>query len=330
MKIISEKRIDVPGHSLAVTYGKLVAVSVIWGGTFVAGRFLSHDVAPLLAATVRFFLASIALLLFIASSRAPFELPRARQLFVLLCLGFFGIFVYNLCFFYGLRYVSASRASLIVALNPAVMGLASHIVFKEKTTSQRIGGIALCLLGAAMVILNGQGRIVAASSTFWPGDLLIFGCVVSWVIYSVFSKKIAQEIGSLNTVAWSVVFGTLMLICASAGLGQLTFTKLLSIRTPAFVSLLYLGIIGSAVAYVWYYDGIKRIGATRAGVFIALNPMTAVLLGAMLLEERLHPATLAGGGIIIVGIYLCNRRDALRSGASREAGAIRREEGSRQ
>ncbi len=77
---------------------------------------------------------------------------------------------------------------------------------------------------------------------------------------------------------------------------------------PAYIpSLLYLGAIGSALAYIWYYKGIEQIGATRAGVFIALNPLTAVLLGALLLDEQLSAPTFMGGALIIVGIMICNR-----------------------
>lgn len=69
----------------------------------------------------------------------------------------------------------------------------------------------------------------------------------------------------------------------------------------------YLGAIGSALAYIWYYQGIEQIGATRAGVFIALNPLTAVLLGTLLLSEPLSANLAAGGALILLGIFLCNR-----------------------
>jgi drug/metabolite transporter (DMT)-like permease len=70
---------------------------------------------------------------------------------------------------------------------------------------------------------------------------------------------------------------------------------------------MYLGVLGSALAYIGYYDGIRKIGATRSGVFIALNPLTAVLLGALLLGEQLTLAICLGGGLILMGIFLCNK-----------------------
>jgi len=122
----------VPIPSDLPVYLKLAMVTMIWGGTFVAGRILSDALAPLFAASLRFLLASGALLVFLGLAGIPLARPSLKQGVQLAVLGFFGIFFYNLCFFYGLQYINASRASLIVALNPAVIGLASWWLFKER------------------------------------------------------------------------------------------------------------------------------------------------------------------------------------------------------
>lgn len=290
-----------------LTYLKLAAVTMIWGGTFVAGRYLANQVDPLLAASLRFILASLALLLFMLCARIPLARPRPRQLLRLAVLGFFGIFFYNLCFFYGLHYINASRASLIVALNPAVIGLASWWLFKERLGAAKVLGIALCLAGAAVVIVSRNPQLLQGASSTWRGDVLVFGCVLGWGIYSLFSRALNQSLGPLQTVTWSVLLGTLMLTVVTALAGRFTLDGLGSLHLPQVVSLLYLGVLGSALAYIGYYDGIRRIGATRAGVFIALNPLTAVICGALLLGEQLTLPMALGGVVILLGIYLCNK-----------------------
>ncbi len=290
-----------------LTYCKLAAVTMIWGGTFVAGRYLADQLNPLLAASLRFMLASVALLLFMAVARIPLARPSGRQLAQLTVLGFFGIFFYNLCFFYGLQYINASRASLIVALNPAVIGLASWLLFKEGLGRDKIIGIALCLGGAASVIVSRNPQLLQAAPNSWLGDLLIFGCVLAWGIYSLFSRSLNASLGPLQTVTWSVLLGTLMLSVTTVSMGRFTIESLGRIDLPQLLSLVYLGVLGSALAYIGYYDGIRRIGATRSGVFIALNPLTAVICGALLLGEQLTAAMLVGGAVILLGIYLCNK-----------------------
>ncbi|RON54351.1 DMT family transporter [Pseudomonas frederiksbergensis] len=288
-------------------YLKLAAVTMIWGGTFVAGRFLADSLSPLFAASLRFLLASLALLLFVALARVTLVRPSLRQWLQLALLGFFGIFFYNLCFFYGLHYINASRASLIVALNPAVIGLASWLLFKERLSRTKVAGIAICIAGAGLVIVSRNPQLLAANADAWIGDLLIFGCVLSWGVYSLFSKELNQTLGPVQTVTYSILLGTAMLWLTSAVRGELSVEALLSLGPQQWMSLMYLGVLGSALAYIGYYDGIRKIGATRSGVFIALNPLTAVILGALLLGEQLTLAMCLGGGLILTGIYLCNK-----------------------
>ncbi|WP_285415701.1 EamA family transporter [Pseudomonas sp. efr-133-TYG-5] len=288
-------------------YVTLCAVSMVWGGTFVAGRLLADSLSPIFAASLRFLLASVALLGMLWLARVPLARPTCRQWLQLALLGFCGIFVYNLCFFYGLRYINASRASLIVALNPAVIALASWLVFKERLGRAKIIGIVTCIVGAGTVIVSRNPQLLAATTQAWIGDLLIFGCVLGWGMYSLCSRGLNQSLGPVQTVTWSILLGTVMLWLLAAWRGELSWVALRELGTPQWLSLLYLGVLGSALAYIGYYDGLRKIGATRSGVFIALNPLTAVILAALLLGERLTLAMCLGGVLILTGIYLCNK-----------------------
>ena len=304
MRNVEQTRSNVSDRSVYLT---LAAVTMMWGGTFVAGRFLAGSLSPLFAASLRFLLASVALLGFVWIARIPLARPTPRQWLQLTLLGFFGIFFYNLCFFYGLQYINASRASLIVALNPAVIGLASWLLFKERLGRVKVAGIALCIGGASLVIVSRNPQLLAVTPNAWIGDLLILGCVAGWGIYSLCSRELNQALGPLQTVTFSVLIGCVMLLVLATLRGEMSAAALLNLDTPQWLSLIYLGVFGSALAYIGYYDGIRKIGATRSGVFIALNPLTAVLLGALLLGEQLTLTLCLGGALVLAGIYLCNK-----------------------
>ncbi|MFW9078528.1 DMT family transporter [Pseudomonas sp. P2757] len=288
-------------------YLTLAMVTMIWGGTWVAGRFLAGSLSPIFAASLRFLLASLALLGFMWLARIPLARPTPVQWLQLTLLGGFGIFFYNLCFFYGLNYINASRASLIVALNPAVIGLASWLLFKERLSRAKVAGIAICIAGAGVVIVSRNPQLLATTADAWIGDLLILGCVLGWGVYSLFSRSLNQSLGPLQTVTFSILLGTLMLWTLAAVRGELSWSALTQLGTTQWLSLIYLGLLGSALAYIGYYHGIRQIGATRAGVFIALNPLTAVIFGALLLGEQLTASMGLGGTLILAGIYLCNK-----------------------
>lgn len=160
--------------------------------------------------------------------------------------------------FYGLHFISSSRASLIVALNPALIALTAFAISRERLRPVNLAGIVLCIAGASTVIISKGTGSIASVSGAWRGDVLILGCVMSWVIYSVFARRLVREIGPLHTVAYSVMAGTLMLFIAAIVQGDLNLPALSHIQQTQWLSLIYLGVLGSALAYIWYYDGIQN------------------------------------------------------------------------
>jgi drug/metabolite transporter (DMT)-like permease len=292
-----------PSTTNSATYIKLSLVAILWGGTFIAGRVISPDIPPLVLASLRFLLAATVL----ALSKQGFVPINKRQMCVITSLGLTGIYTYNLFFFYGLQEINASRASLIVATNPAIMALCSYCFFKEKLSRIKACGIALCLCGTSVVIAGKSPDNLHMAHSTMRGDMLIMGCVLSWVSYSIFCKHIVRQIGALQTVTYSVIAGAIMLTITALATGKMNISSLQMLSSIDALCLLYLGVLGSALAYVMYYDAIQRIGATRAGTFIALNPLTAVIAGATLLGEQLTIIMVLGGIFIITGIILTNR-----------------------
>lgn len=288
-------------------YLLLALVSIVWGGTFIAGRVISPEIDGLLLATLRFVIATLCLLFILFLTKTKWYKPTKKQGTVLLLLGLFGIFFYNLFFFEGLKLTQASRAAFIVACNPAMIALLSALTLKKWPSLKQFVGILFCLGGAFSIILSRSDISTPSSSSASLGDLLIAGCVLSWGIYTVFAKPVIQSIGALLTVAYSVFIGTILLLVSSLIMGRIDILIHTTFSQIDIASLLYLGIFGSALAYYFYYAGIKQIGATRAGVFIALNPITAGILGYFLLNEALSSLTLISGLLILFGIFLVNR-----------------------
>jgi drug/metabolite transporter (DMT)-like permease len=291
---------------------RLVAVALIWAGTFIAGRALSEAVEPVAAAFLRFVIASAALSAIMLGGRLRAPKPTLRHVLRLLILGFVGIFLYNLFFFEGLRHISASRATLIIALNPAGIALASFLFAGEQLDRLKLLGIGLGIAGVAIIVLGRDPAALSAGADAWRGDLAIFGCVFSWVTYSAFARPVIKDLGPLPTVFYSVLAGTAVLAVYALATTPLDVATLARYRPVDWVSLGFLGLLGSAVAYVWYYSGIGEIGAARAGIFISLNPVFGVILAALLLGETITLQMLCGGALAVSGVYLCNRPQSRR------------------
>lgn len=285
------------------TYLKLFFVAFFWGGTFVAGRYLAGNAAPVTAAFFRFATASLVLLL--AQRLSEGGLPRLslRQGGVVLLLGATGIFAYNLFFFEGLTLIKASRAALIIALNPVAITFSSALLFREPLTPRRLLGVALSFAGAAVVITRGDLAAVLAEG-IGRGELMILGCVLSWSLYSLIGKRAMRGLTPLAAVCWSSLAGTALLLVPALAAGS--FSEALRLGWDAWLAILFLGLFGTVIGFLWYFQGIQTLGAGRAAIFINFVPVNGVILATLLLGESLSLSLLVGGALVICGAWLAN------------------------
>ena len=285
------------------TYLKLFAVAFFWGGTFVAGRYLAGNAHPVSAAFFRFAVASVCLLLAIWKLEGRLPKLNLRQSLAVAALGLTGVFAYNLFFFNGLTLIEASRAALIIALNPVAITLCAALIYREPLPLSRIVGIPLSVIGAVVVITRGA-PLQIFSGGIGKGELLIFGCVLSWTLYSVIGKTAMRGLSPLAAVCWSSIAGTLMLLIPALQYGSLS--EALGYSFNVWASIGYLGLFGTVVGFLWYFEGIQTIGPSRAAVFINFVPVNGVLLATLLLGEPLDISLLGGGLLVVCGAYLAN------------------------
>ena len=287
------------------TYLKLLLMALFWGGTFIAGRLLAAESPPFSAAFLRFTIASLAL--FILTRRSYGRMPRIPrdQWLPLGLLGLSGIFAYNAFFFTGLARIEAGRAAVIVANNPIFIALFAALIFREPLGWKKVVGILLSIAGAVCVITRGA-PLTVFSGGIGNGELLIFGCVVSWTTYSLIGRATLRGLTPLVAVTWSALIGTLMLF--PFALYEGVFSHLGDYSLRAWSCLVYLGLCGTVIAFVWYYQGIQKIGATRAGQFINFVPVSGVGLSSLLLGEPLTPALLYGLLLVSGGVWLANKK----------------------
>jgi drug/metabolite transporter (DMT)-like permease len=286
-------------------YLKLLGTGFFWGGTFVAGRIVARDVGPYSASFMRFALASVILLAVVYRMEHRLTKPRPADILPLILMGMTGVFAYNVCFFKGLQVITAGRAALIVANNPVFIALLSALLFKERLTLYRIAGIMLSVTGAMVVISKGN-LVEALSGGVGAGELWILGCVASWVSYSLIGKTTVVHISPLVSVCYSSITGTAALTVPAfcEGLPQMIG----NFGPGEWGGLIYLSLFGTVVALTWYIDGIKRIGPTKASIFINFVPVSAVFLSFLILNEPLTSSLLVGLVFVSSGVYLTNAR----------------------
>jgi drug/metabolite transporter (DMT)-like permease len=296
-----------PSHPSVVTrgtYARLVAVPAIWGGTFIAGRILALALPPAVGSLLRYLVATLALLA--AARWIEGGLPRLsrRQVVGTLLLGATGIFAYNLFFLGALARLPASRTSLIIALNPIVTIAAASLLLGERLSARRWLGVAVALAGVWIVVSRGDvlGSVTGAVGL---GELLMFGGVCSWAAYTLIGRRVLAGMSPLAATTCASLWGTALLALAAAP--DLREMHAADLTLPVVLSVLYLGVLGTGVAFVWYYQAVQRLGAARTVIFNNLVPVFGATFGVLLLGEPLLPSMLVGGLVAVAGVMLVTR-----------------------
>jgi drug/metabolite transporter (DMT)-like permease len=286
-------------------YFKLFLTAVFWGGTFIAGRVLAQEVQPYSGSFLRFLVASVCMIPLVWHFEGRLQPLRKKQFLVVFLSGMTGVFLYNIFFLTGLQTVPASRASVIVASNPVFISLFAALLFRgERMTLLKMIGIVLSVSGALYVISRGNPAEILQGA-IGRGELLIFGCVLSWVSYSLIGKIVMKDVQPVSAVTYACLVGATALLPPALfeGMaGNLTHYSL-----AAWLSIVYLGFFGTCLGFVWYYEGIKQIGPSKSAVFINFVPISAVVMAFFLLGETIDASLLIGAALVLSGIYLTNR-----------------------
>ena len=286
-----------------IIYLKLLLMAIFWGGTFVAGRSLAQTVGPFAAAFFRFAIASVFLVLLLSRAEGRLTWPEKRQIIPVIFLGLTGALLYNFFFLKGLKMIEAGRASVIIANNPIFIALLSAYFFKERLNLVKVSGIIISVGGALIVISRGKVFEIFQGG-LGLGEVYIFGCVASWVAFSLIGKAVMDDLSPLRSVAYSSIAGTFFLAGPAffeSGFSFLRYSLL------EWANIFYLGFFGTVLGFLWYYQGIRKIGPTRAGLFINFVPISAILLAFLFLEEPVTISLLIGTVLVSSGVYLTNR-----------------------
>ncbi|NBO81886.1 MAG: DMT family transporter, partial [Betaproteobacteria bacterium] len=223
-------------------------------------------------------------------------------------LGLTGIFFYNIFFFGALAQIPAGRTSLFVSLTPAITAILANLIFHEKLGLRRWIGVVVALFGAMIVITRGEVAqgMADIGESLGPGEVMMLGAVFSWVAYTLISRKALESLSPIIATTYGTLWGLAFLTIGAVGeTGQLQWAQL---NWRVWVSIFYMGALGTFVGFIWYYEGIKTVGPSRTAVFTNLVPAFGVLMSALILGEDVLVSMIVGGLIAVYGVSLVNKK----------------------
>ena len=286
------------------------ATGVQVGTAIVASRFAVAEVPPLTLAMLRYAIGFACLLPFawrevIRAASSPALAPvagsRGRDLLAMAALGIgqFGILIALLNF--GLQHVGAAQAALIFSLFPLLTLLLAAALGQERITWQLLAGVLLSIAGVALALVPKLG---AGSNSHWWGELAVVAAALTGAICSVLYRPFLRRYPTVPVSAFAMLASVVFLAVLAPS--EQWPQRLATISAPAWAAVVFIG-VSSGVGYFWWLYALKHESPTRVTVFLALNPVTAAILGWALLGERL-PATAIGAlALIALALWLATR-----------------------
>lgn len=293
-------------------YALLLFVVVVWGGSFVAARMILYAdtpgaavLSPTMLATVRFLLASAIFVPILYRQHTRVQPLRLSDLPTFLLLGQLGITLYFWLQYTGVQLTNAGvSAVIVVGLIPLATMVVSGVALREPLGGGKALALALGAAGVAVVVSQ-KGLQVAVESGFLFGALCLVANAVCFAVYSTLIRGIRSRYASLTTTAGMMIAGTLGLLLLSLFGDDWGTVQMLS--STQWISIVYLAVVCSVLAYFFYNYALSQIEATRAAVWIYLEPVVAVVLGALMLGEAVAVQTVVGGLVILASLYLTHR-----------------------
>src|SRR5690625_341866 len=285
-------------------YIMMIIVVFIYSGNIIVGTAI-NDLYPF---TITFFRLLIAFaFLFPLGYRGARE---ARGTFMtykrpFLIMALTGIALFNTFLYGALQFTSATNVSVLESAIPVVTLLLSAWLLKERLLPIQRFGIILSFIGSVTVIIN--GKFLQLAEIPWNvGDLIMFGAIISWAIYSVYVKQymhLFPAFGAplvMTAVSLIIVFPFLLIEWYIFGIPQLFSMNYV-------LGLLYLGIFPSFIALILFNRAVDLLSASEASVFLNFLPVVTIAAAYLWLGETITLMQLAGSALVIIGVLFTNR-----------------------
>lgn len=285
-------------------YLKGLFAVVVWGASFIATKIALRYAPPMLIVWLRFGVGVGILGLFVAVRR-DFALVSRRDLAGYALLGFLGIAFHQWLQSTGLLTAQATTTAWIVATTPIFIAILGRLFLQEHLGWTKVGGIFLATLGVLIVVSRGDVASVVRWRFGTHGDFLILLSAVNWAVFSILSRRMLKGSSPTNMMLYVMGLGWLFVTVFLAG--EYSAIPEVSFPREGWIAVMFLGVFCSGFAYVFWYDALKALPATRLGSLLYLEPLVAVAVAGVFLGEPVVPAVLAGGGLILFGVWLVNR-----------------------
>ena len=294
-----------PRLSQTRAYVALLLIAALWGTFPATSKLALEHIPPTLLTALRAVVASgflVALLLRAGPETVRPPSPETVRAFFV--LGVAGVVLSMHIAYWGIYTTTAANAAILQAASPIMIALGARLYLGERLRRVQQAGVVLSMLGVLIVVTEGNLAELAPSE--WRlGDFLTLFGLVAWTVYTVYGKRLIATVPPALATTGGYVCGTLVLVpLALVTLPLMPRPRLLA--PIAWVVLVYHAVLG-AIAHLWWYAAVERVGPSRAAVFLNVTPLVGIAFAALLLGEPIGPWQISGVMLVLGGVALTSR-----------------------
>ncbi len=283
-------------------YWKPLFAVVVWGFSFIATKHALNEVGPSVIVFIRQLLGLTFLTVVAVKQKKSFAINVRDHgwIFILAFIACVHLWIQVT----GLQWTTASNTGWIIGTAPVFMAILSAFFFKEKMSLIQISGIIVSFLG--LLLLVSKGDISSIDLINNKGDLLIIASSITWSFYSIVNKKITFHYSPIMTTLYMFLFVAVLI--SPFTINSENINAVMNLSVGGWMSILFLGILCSGVAYALWAQSLSEMSASRVGVFLYLEPFVTFFGAWLLLNEQITILTLVSGLVIFSGVVLVNKK----------------------
>ncbi len=285
-------------------YLLLSITALCWAGNAIVGRLAAGHIPPITLSFLRWFLAFLVLLPLAWQHLMRDRAAIRGSLGIMVIISVAGIGAFNTLQYWALEYTQALNVLLLQSAGPLVVAVWSLVLLGVRLTWAQAAGVVLSLTGVLVILLHGDLSALSGIE-FNKGDVIFIVALVIFGFYSVMTLK-RPAIHALSFAAFTFGGGALCLVPLL--IWELATRPVMAINTANLLSLFYVAVFPSTVAYLCYNRGVQLIGANRAAPFFHVVPLFGSVMAMVFLGERPQPFHLIGFALVLTGVFVAARR----------------------
>jgi drug/metabolite transporter (DMT)-like permease len=290
-------------------WAALLIVWLVWGSTYLAIKIGDETIPPLVLASVRFFVAG--LIMFPVALRQARSKPEGQQMRWPSRAQWLGCAVVGVLLLgangavcVGEQTVPSGLAALLVATVPLWLLGIDAVLNHARLGLAPVAGLMVGLVGVGLLSSLGGSKAGISVS----GVLIILGAAAAWALGTIMARRVPTPASPALTSAMELVTGGGVLLMLAAATGEFGSFRISAVSGRSWLALAYLVVFGSIVAFSAYVVAVRLLPTPTVATYAYVNPVIAVLLGTLILNERVTVIMLAGGALVVAAVVLVVRR----------------------